>query len=360
MDTVRHEEMVRRSARGRGHRTPALLAIACAGLSSPAWSAPKTDVVELVNGDHITCEIKALEHNRLKVSTDHMGTVYIEWDKIARLQSTQYLLLERTDGVRYYGQLARGEGEGKLYVDKGDGRPVEPLDVAVVVRAAPIEGGDFVDRLDGYLSAGLDFTKANDRKSLDFSGGLSSRSRIREWSVDAWSNITDDAEQHDERYDVQGNLRRLLPRRNYYQGFAGFARNTELELDFRSLLGAGVGRYFVQTNLTEWQAGAGFAYTHEEYRGGESVDSLEAVLRTDFSVFRYDFPETDIGGSLSLIPSLTESGRYRAEGDVRARYEFVDDLYFELKLYGSYDSEPPSEDTEQSDYGFVTSLGYSF
>jgi hypothetical protein len=38
----------------------------------------------------------------------------------------------------------------------------------------------------------------------------------------------------------------------------------------------------------------------------------------------------------------------------------VDDLYFELKLYGSYDSKPPSEDTEKSDYGVVTSLGYSF
>jgi hypothetical protein len=38
----------------------------------------------------------------------------------------------------------------------------------------------------------------------------------------------------------------------------------------------------------------------------------------------------------------------------------VDDLYFELKLYGSYDSQPPSEGTEKSDYGLVTSLGYSF
>jgi hypothetical protein len=38
----------------------------------------------------------------------------------------------------------------------------------------------------------------------------------------------------------------------------------------------------------------------------------------------------------------------------------VDDLYFELKFYGSYDSRPPSEDTEKSDYGVVTSLGYSF
>ena len=69
---------------------------------------------------------------------------------------------------------------------------------------------------------------------------------------------------------------------------------------------------------------------------------------------------TDIGGTLTVLPSLTESGRYRAEGDLRAKYEFVDDLYFEFKVYGSYDSKPPLSDSEQSDYGITTSLGYSF
>jgi hypothetical protein len=84
------------------------------------------------------------------------------------------------------------------------------------------------------------------------------------------------------------------------------------------------------------------------------------VLTTSFSIFRYDFPETDISGTVGLLPSLTQSGRYRSEADLRAKYEFVDDLYFELRLYGSYDSKPPAEDTEKGDYGFVTSLGYSF
>jgi hypothetical protein len=29
-------------------------------------------------------------------------------------------------------------------------------------------------------------------------------------------------------------------------------------------------------------------------------------------------------------------------------------------VYGGYDSKPPTVDLEQSDYGVVTSLGYSF
>jgi hypothetical protein len=341
------------------------LAAGLAGLVTsprPVVAAPKTDIVVLTNGDRITGEIKGLEYNRLRFSTHHMGTIYIEWDKIARLQSDQYLLLERSDGVRYYGQLLEGEEDGRLQVYRGDTRSTpENVALAAVVRAQPIEGGDLIDRLDGYVSAGLDFTKASNQRSLDFAGGLSSRTRVRQWSLDGSANVTDDsAGETSERYQLGGSWRQFRQGRDFWLGFGGLERSSELDLDLRTSVGGGYGRYFVQSNRSEWVGGVGLAYSNENYTGGEVFNSLEAVLTTAFSIFRYDFPETDIGGTLTLLPSLTQSGRYRAETDLRAKYEFVDDLYFELKLYGSYDSKPPSVDTEKSDYGVVTSLGYSF
>ncbi|MGB7906145.1 MAG: DUF481 domain-containing protein, partial [Steroidobacteraceae bacterium] len=174
-------------------------------------------------------------------------------------------------------------------------------------------------------------------------------------------NLTDDsAGDTSERYQLQGDYRQFIKARDFYLGFAGLERNTELDLNLRTTLGGGYGRYFVQDSHSEWVGGLGLAYSHENYVGGEIVDSVEGVITTAFKVFRYDFPETDIGGTLTLLPSLTQSGRYRAEGDLRAKYEFVDDLYFELKVYGSYDSKPPLADSQQSDYGVTTSLGYSF
>jgi hypothetical protein len=331
------------------------------GCPRPAWAAPKTDVVLLVNGDRITCEIKSLEHNKLKVSTDHMGTVYIEWDKVRRVQTDQYMLLERSDGSRFYGQLAASEEDASLQVRRDPKGVPEPVAMGTVVRAAPIKGGDFIDRLDGYASAGIDYAKASGRGSIDLAGGLSSRTRIREWSLDGSVDLTsNDDDTTEERWDLQGSWRRFLRDSYFWEGFGGFERNTELDLNLRVLAGGGVGRYVVQTNSADWVVGAGLAYSHENYTGGESFNSLEAALTTQFSVFRYDFPETDITGTLSVLPSLTQSGRYRGEADLRAKYEFVDDLYFELRLYGSYDSKPPLADTEKSDYGFTTSLGYSF
>ena len=59
-------------------------------LAGPAF-AVKTDSLVLVNGDHITCEIKKLEYAKLSVKTDDMGTLSIEWDKIVRLRQPDRL-----------------------------------------------------------------------------------------------------------------------------------------------------------------------------------------------------------------------------------------------------------------------------
>jgi hypothetical protein len=330
--------------------------------ATAAVAAPKTDVVVLVNGDRITGEVKGLEHNQLRFSTDHMGTLSIEWDKIARVQSDQYLQLERSDGVRFYGQLVTGEGKGDgwIWVRREPTAHADAVPMATLVRANPIVGGSLIDRMDGYVSAGLEAAKANDRRSFNMAAGISSRTRARQWSIDGAANTTNDDVGETERFELRGNWRQFMQNRDFWQGFASLQRNTELDLNLRSLAGGLYGQYFVQSNSADWLGGLGLAYSHEQSTGGSTTDSVEAVLATSFSIFRYDFPETDVAGSLTVLPSLTESGRVRAEANLRAKYEFVDDLYFELTLYGTYDSEPPLADAEQSDYGMVTSLGYSF
>ena len=53
-------------------------------------------------------------------------------------------------------------------------------------------------------------------------------------------------------------------------------------------------------------------------------------------------------------------GRYRPDASVSLRREIVSDFFFDLSFYQTYDSDPPDEAASSTDYGFVTSLGYSF
>ena len=75
--------------------------------------ADKTDIVILKNGDRITGEIERLQAGLLKVSTDAMGTIVIEWRYIAQVLSNGYQSVDTTDGRRYLGKLTSLE-EGEV------------------------------------------------------------------------------------------------------------------------------------------------------------------------------------------------------------------------------------------------------
>jgi hypothetical protein len=47
-------------------------------MSLSAHARDKSDTVWLTNGDRVTGEIRQLEHGKLRMSTDSMGTISIE------------------------------------------------------------------------------------------------------------------------------------------------------------------------------------------------------------------------------------------------------------------------------------------
>lgn len=331
--------------------------------STPLPAAPRTDVLIFLNGDRLTGEVKGLERGQLSFKTDATGTIDIEWNKIASLQTNQYLQVELTNGLRYYGQAPRADEPGQLLIRLEEDSKGWTVPIAEIVRIAALDQGSFLDRLDGYVTAGWDYTKATGIETFTFSGGLNTRNEHRQWSIDGSATVTSQRTAEDSsRYDVGVTYRWLMPDRWFWQGFASLEGNDELGLDLRTIAGGAYGRFLAQTQRQEWAAYSGLALTREDYTGSteDPNESIEAVLGTQYWYFRYDTPEASIGATLNLFPSLTESGRLRSEGKLRTRYEIVTDLFFELSVYGTYDSDPGEGAESTSDYGVTTSLGYSF
>jgi hypothetical protein len=349
--------------RRRRRQAPSCLAVLLLALlpAAAAVAAPKTDVVVFLNGDRLTGEVKGLERGQLSLKTDAAGTLSIEWARLAGVSSNQLLQVELASGLRYVGQAFEAGAPGKLRVaakGEGDGREFAFADV---VRMDPIDQGGLIARLDGYLTAGYDYTKASDLQQFTFTGGLSNRNEKRLWSADASMTMTsqDDLEDSN-RFDVTGGNQRFLRNRRFWQSFLGFEGNDELGLDLRTTLGGAYGTFIVQDARQEWSVFAGLAITEEQFVTQESQESLEGLLGTAYSFFRFEHPKANLDAGLTLSPSLTESGRVRWETQVRSRYEIVSDLFFEISLYGSYDTDPDEQADTKSDYGVTTSLGYSF
>ena len=163
------------------------------------------------------------------------------------------------------------------------------------------------------------------------------------------------------RQVVDLQIQRYLPRRWLVAVLTQFQQNEELQLDLRSTLGAGGGRYLIQSNRTILSLPGGMSFTREKFTGPETGESnAEALAILDFQTFTFDDPETDISARLSVVPSLTQAGRVRIDFDSRVRREILKDFYFSLSFFDNYGSEPGLVDAERNDYGFISSFGWTF
>lgn len=341
-------------------RKSIILALALASIASgPAFARENTDVIWLVNGDRITGEIERLERGVLRLSTDSLGTVKIEWEDIERLESDYEFQFERSDGKRVTGALVATPDSEKVGVT-GEGGTVT-FERADVVRISQIEE-TFWDRVTGSMTFGYSFTKASDVGQGNLGFRAAHRTEIRSFSVDGSTIVTsDEASDKTQRSTLRLNLTRYRSDRWFNTYLLGFEQNDELGLSLRTSLGAGIGRYLKQTNKSEFALLGGLVGSAEELKGdADSQENLEGLLGANYSRYIFDTPEMNLSADLAVFPSITESGRTRAQLDINLRWELIEDLFWDLAYYNTYDSDPSSDTETNNDYGVVTSIGYSF
>jgi hypothetical protein len=336
---------------------------ACLGLLGPiplASAREKTDLVILKNGDQLTGEVKGLQYARLEFKTDTMETVFIKWEEVERVQSKFSFQIELANGLRYFGTLGASAEPGMISV-MGAERTVG-LSLDQVVRIRPIKE-KFWKRIDGSFSLGLSYTKASDvlRFSLNADAKYEERKNIVQTSL---SSIVTTQKEEEAKQNNTLNLSyiRLLQRKWFLTAFASAQQNDELGINLRLLAGGGGGRLLVQTNRMMLPVVAGLVFNREWAGGDVGQDSynLEAIVRAEWSVFIYHYPKTDVQFSLDTYPGLSDLGRVRLDFNSRLRREILKDFFVDLSLYLNFDNRPPSATASTTDYGFVTSVGYSF
>jgi hypothetical protein len=324
-----------------------------------AWARDKTDIIVMNNGDRLTCEIKQLDHGKLLVSTESMGQVSIEWDDIRRIESDYEFQMERIDGTRVTGTIAKTTDTNQIVLQDDD--QTVTFAHRNVVRISQIENS-FWERLKGSLSFGYSFTKASQVAQGNLGFHATHRNEIRAFSLDGSTIITSDqANEATQRSNLNFNVTRVRQNRWFNSYLVGFESSDELGLNLRSSLGAAMGRYIIQNNTSELAIVGGAVGTAETLEGDvSSQENIEGLLGLDYSRYIFDDPTIDLSSRLTLYPSITDSGRTRAQLDISLRWEVIKNLFWDLKYYNTYDSDPPSGSLSTNDTGIVTSLGWSF
>jgi hypothetical protein len=224
----------------------------------------------------------------------------------------------------------------------------------------PIEK-TFWSRNKGSAKVGFSYAKSTDVGELYFD--LSNRYRTPKTIVDAdisWTE-TDQADERKSRSSAGGSYYYLFPHSVTLNVGAKVERNDELNLKRRFLGLVGAGYNLIATNESMLNLAAGLAINAEaSYTEEGTTSSLEAVLHGAYSIYQYNHPKTAVDLVVDFYPSLTEQGRYRSDISIDIRREIVTDFFFDLEVYDQYDNKSTSGEGATSDYGIMTSLGYSW
>ncbi|MGB0390632.1 MAG: hypothetical protein ACPGD5_03625, partial [Salibacteraceae bacterium] len=119
----------------------------------------KTDKVYLNNGDVITGEIKQLDFGKLKFSTNHASTIFIDWVDIRTFKTDKFLDIGFEDGSRTFGSIDSSSDSGHVVIQEMLGS--SKIMFTTIVEMTPIKN-TFWSRIDGVIELGGSYTKASD------------------------------------------------------------------------------------------------------------------------------------------------------------------------------------------------------
>ena len=349
-----------------------LMLVALCLVAGQAMANRKTDIVYLKNGDRITGEFKELLQGELKFSTSEMGTIYIKWEGIARIESDKYIELEMRDGTRVFGQVPSDLNEDDDVISLKTLKTDDPLSMEMteVIRAEQIRLDDsLLDRVDGFVKLGLNYTQASDVLTWNLAAQAKYRTRMHLNVLDFDSTLTRKGEGQDtSRHNLVGSRYWYKEDRWFLFGSLGAQQNEELGLDLRAYVTAGAGKFLVQSQKTEFYLAPGLSVNKEVETGSDDTNdnlsdaglNFEALLTADYTFYRLYSPKSRIKAAATLWQGISDTDRLRGNTNITLRQEFISDLFWDLSIYYDYDSKPLQGAAATEDFGIVTSLGYEF
>jgi Protein of unknown function, DUF481 len=345
-----------------------VIVLSCVVLFSPyLFAREKTDEVVMKNGDRLTCEIKGLSAGVLSVKLSYaQGTTGIEWAQVARLESNQLFLVQTEDGTVYTGKLSAvatsGDRPMSIHVASAPEKEVELSQAQVIKLDQTAE--TLWHRFNGNISTGIQYSKGNQTTQYNVAS-MVEYPRER-WSGQASVNSSFASSSGATSIATrnQGDLSAMrLLRWNqwFYSGTGDFLQSSVQGINLQTTLGAGIGRYLLNSNQASLYVLGGFAWQNASYdtatAGEGAQNAAAALLSTQLKMFK--FKKRDLDVSVSLLPGISEPGRLRTSVNASYYIKFLGDLSWNLSFYGNWDNQPPPT-LSGSDYGTSSGLSWTF
>jgi putative salt-induced outer membrane protein YdiY len=321
------------------------------------------DTVIMKNGDRFTGEVKKLQQGILYIETDYFsGSVGVDWSQVEKVDSTAIFQIILSDGKRLTGTISKVAAEAA---------PGKDFEVHVVNADVPIPGSDVVQiesrkqtfwrQLRGSIDFGYSFTSGNNQSSLNtaadaeyvadhWAAGASYNASFSGQSGGTTTNLL----------DVQASGTRFLNRNSYLLGLSDFLHSSQQDLQLRTTLGGGYGRYLIRSNQNELRWLIGVDYTQASYQSGQmqpTQQNVELLLGAQYQLFHFD--RYTMQAQMLVFPGLSDFGRVRFTTSDTFSMKLSNNFRWNITFWDNFDSRPPLQ-AQKNATGLSTGLGWTF
>jgi putative salt-induced outer membrane protein YdiY len=339
-----------------------LLALFLACLCSSAQAKGK-DVVIMNNGDHFTGDVKRLQNGLLYLETDYVsGNIGLDWNQVKSVQSTRTFQIVLNNGHRIIGKIEKivtenGKPEDFLIREATEEVQVPSAEVAGMDTQKPT----FWRQLQGAIDLGYSFASGNRQSTLETD--TSAAYKTTGWKVETSFDATFSGQpgaSKTNREDGQVTFTKFLTRNSFVATLTDLLHSSQQDLNLRTTLGGGYGRYLVRTTSSNLAWLGGVVYVNESFGGttGKPQDqSMEAVVGLQYNLIRFNFGE--FASELRTFPGLTDSGRIRLTTNNSLTIKLRNNFHLAFNFWDNFDSRPPVT-AKKNELGISSGIGWSF
>jgi putative salt-induced outer membrane protein YdiY len=321
------------------------------------------DTIIMKNGDRFTGEVKRLEQGILYIETDYFsGSVGVDWAQIEKIESTATYQVILSGGKRLTGTISKVAAEAAADKD---------FTVRTVGNDVPVSGTDVVEissqkqnfwrQLKGSIDLGYNFTSGNNQSSL--STDANAVYLAQHWGAGASYTASYNGQTsgtNTNLFETQLFGERFLNRNSFLIGLSDFLHSSQQDLQLRTTLGGGYGRYLKRTNQNELRWLIGLDYSQASYQSGimQPVQkNAELLLGAEYQLFHFD--RYTLQSQVLVFPGLSDFGRVRFTTNNTLSVKLVNNFYFNFTFWDNFDSRPPLN-AQRNATGLSTGLGWKF
>lgn len=332
------------------------LAAPAAFMSLYCLTATAAEAGQLVlsNGDRITGAISKIWDGEIYIEPDYADEFTVDMSAIASIESDQEFEIELADGTEIVAGLKGADPEGNQIV-LVDGRE-EAMPLANLTELEEIEE---YKEWDSYAQFDATVNKGNtDSENYRLSTGTNLKLGDHRHIADLLiTREEQDGVSTKEQDLLTYNYNWLFDDPWFASFLASYEKDPIRDLDYRWIVGPGIGRDIWNDAGRLWNIQIGAAYQKEKI-GGDSDNSAIAfwimnfehdLFDGDMEFFHRDRINTNISGRTNTVLKTTTG----------FRWEFTDDLYANISLDYDYETDP-AEGSEKDDLTLVVGAGIEF